>query len=286
MATAQATKITPHTWSVSHAPHRSDRWDRCLTVFFDKYVALAAISRKCVDPRFLSTQVLDRSHLRHKARYMPHTRKGALAQTMRWFLVKGFRAFRSSDFREQNALYESLAKEGQQPQVMLISCADSRVDPTDIFHAYPGEMFVLRNVANVVPMSSCETATPGTAAALEYATTVLGVRLIVVMGHESCGGIKGCLDGVDSGYVGTWLQHLKPARDKLKARNLSPEDAQYEMELEGVRQSINNLESYDFIKSRVDSGELVLEGAYFSIADGMLRLMNDEGTFVDVDSAH
>lgn len=217
---------------------------------------------------------------------MPHTRKTPLAQSMRWFLVKGYRAFRSSDYREQNALYEALAAEGQQPQMMLISCADSRVDPTDIFHAYPGEMFVLRNVANVVPHAENETATPGTAAALQYATTVLGVKLIVVMGHESCGGIKGCLDGYDEGYIGTWLKHLNPARDSIRGRKLSPEAKQYEMELEGVRHSLKNLESYPFVKDRMDAGELVLEGAYFSIKDGALRLMNDDGSFADVATAH
>ena len=216
---------------------------------------------------------------------MPHTRKGTLAQTMRWLLIKGYRAFRSSDYREQNALYENLAVEGQHPQVMLISCADSRVDPTDIFHAYPGEMFVLRNVANVVPHADVETATPGTAAALEYATTVLGVRLIVVMGHEHCGGIKGCLHGVDDGYISDWLQHLKPARNRIRSMNLPPEAAQREMEYEGVRQSLDNLMSFPFVKDRVQAGELVLEGAYFSIVDGHLLLMNDDGDFIDVDAS-
>lgn len=216
---------------------------------------------------------------------MPHTRTGTLAQTMRWILIKGYRAFRSSDYKEQNALYENLALEGQHPQIMLISCADSRVDPTDIFHAYPGEMFVLRNVANVVPHADVETATPGTAAALEYATTVLGVRLIVVMGHESCGGIKGCLHGIDEGYIGNWLEHLVPARDRIKALNLSDDDAQREMEFEGIRQSLQNLMSFDFVRDRVEAGELVLEGAYFSIVDGHLLLMNDKGTFIDVDAS-
>lgn len=202
---------------------------------------------------------------------------------MRNELIRGYQAFRGSDFHEQKDLYERLGTKGQAPKVMLISCADSRVDPTDIFHAYPGEMFVLRNVANIVPRADVNTPTPGTGAALEFAVNVLGVKVIVVMGHESCGGIKGCMDGVTDGYVGAWVKHLEPARDRIKARGLSEKEALYQLELEGVRGSLQNLMSFDFVAEKVEAGELVLQGAYFSIISAKLLLMDGKGQFFEVD---
>lgn len=197
-------------------------------------------------------------------------------------LIEGYREFRLGDFAVQKDLYERLGKSGQTPRVMLISCADSRVDPTDIFHAYPGEMFVLRNVANIVPPSESESGTPSTAAALEYAVNFLKVKVIVVMGHESCGGVRGCLDGITDGYVGAWVSHLTSARNRILARGLSDSDTQTELELEGVRQSLGNLMSYDFVRDAVAAGELILQGAYFSIISARLLMMNDQGDFGEV----
>lgn len=197
-------------------------------------------------------------------------------------LIEGYRDFRSSDFKVQKDLYERLGTSGQSPHVMLISCADSRVDPSDIFQAYPGEMFVLRNVANIVPPAAMETQTPSTGAALEYAVNILKVQVIVVMGHESCGGIQGCLSDITDGYVGAWIHHLSSARDRIRARNLSPENAQKELELEGVRQSLGNLMSYDFIRKAVEAGDLKLQGAHFSIISAKLLMMNDAGEFNEV----
>ena len=199
-------------------------------------------------------------------------------------LVQGYHEFRASDFGEQKALYEKLGTKGQTPEVMLISCADSRVDPTDIFHAYPGEMFVVRNVANIVPPADNPTATPGTAAALEFAVNVLGVKNIVVMGHESCGGVKGCFDGLGKGdgFIGEWVRLLEPARDRIMAKGLPDDEAVFEMELEGVRQSLENLMGYDFIREKVDAGSLVLTGAYFSIISAKLLMMDESGDFSEV----
>lgn len=197
-------------------------------------------------------------------------------------LIKGYREFRLSDFEVQKELYETLGKSGQSPRVMLISCSDSRVDPTDIFHAYPGEMFVLRNVANIVPRGDVDTPTPSSAAALEYAVNILGVKVILVMGHESCGGIEGCLNGIEDGYVGAWIKHLTPARDRILARGLTGKEAQTELELETVRMSLQNLMSFDFIAKKVRDGELVLQGAYFSIISAKLLMMEQTGAFAEV----
>jgi len=204
------------------------------------------------------------------------------ADTMPDKLIQGYREFRLGDFAVQKDLYERLGTKGQTPRVMLISCADSRVDPTDIFHAYPGEMFVLRNVANIIPPSGSEAGAPSTAAALEYAVNFLKVKVIVVMGHESCGGVRGCLDGVEDGYVGQWVSHLSSARNRILARGLSEADTQTELELEGVRQSLGNLMSYDFVRTAVKSGSLKLQGAYFSIISARLLMMNDMGEFTEV----
>jgi len=144
-------------------------------------------------------------------------------------------------------------------------------------------MFVVRNVANIVPPLDKNDDYRGTSAALEFAVKVLGVEAIVVMGHESCGGIQGCLDGLgdkpDGGYVGEWVSLLNNARDRLLSRDLKSEDIVFEMELEGVRQSMKNLMTFPFIKDAVDAGQLSLQGAYFSIIKAKLMLANNDGNF-------
>lgn len=204
-------------------------------------------------------------------------------------LVEGYKAFRAGDYTAQKNLYEELGTQGQSPKVMLIGCADSRVDPTDIFNAYPGEMFVARNVANIVPPADTNESFHGTASAIEYAVTVLKVDVIVVMGHESCGGIKGCLDGMgldpNAGYVGRWVSIMNSARERVLARNLPADETAFELELEGVRESLTNLMGYPFIREAVESGTLSLQGAYFSIISARLMLADESGTFRLVDDA-
>ncbi|NNE58375.1 MAG: carbonic anhydrase [Hellea sp.] len=201
-------------------------------------------------------------------------------------LEKGYQDFKSGDFLEQKALYETLGTHGQNPDIMLIACADSRVDPTDIFNAYPGEMFVARNVANIVPPAGNDEAYHGTLAAIEYAVTVLEVDVIVILGHESCGGIAGCLAGLGEtgadGYVGSWVSILNDAKNKLIANNPNAENLQFEMELEGIRQSIRNLMTYRFVKDVVETGKLKLQGAYFGIHSAELMLADDDGQFIKV----
>ena len=197
-------------------------------------------------------------------------------------LIEGYQEFRAGDFAEQKALYEELGTKGQKPKVMLIACSDSRADPSDIFNAYPGEMFVLRNVANIVPPVDA-TEFDGVAAAIEYAVTVIKVEALVVMGHESCGGIAGCLAGMghdpDAGYVGRWVSIINEVRDRVLAKNLPEDQVSFEMELEGVRQSLTNLMTFPFVKHAVESGQLSLQGAYFSIIQAKLMMANEQGEF-------
>lgn len=197
-------------------------------------------------------------------------------------LIQGYREFRLGDFAEQKALYEELGTKGQKPKVMLIGCSDSRADPSDIFNAFPGEMFVLRNVANIVPPADA-TEFDGVAAAIEYAVTVLKIEALVVMGHESCGGIAGCLAGMghapQAGYVGKWVSIINDVRDRILAQNLPEEERSFAMELEGVRQSLANLMTFPFVKDAVESGQLSLQGAYFSIIQAKLMMANEQGEF-------
>jgi len=198
-------------------------------------------------------------------------------------LIEGYREFRAGDFKDQKALYEKLGTHGQNPKVMLIACSDSRADPSDIFNAYPGEMFVLRNVANIVPPSNTTDNFEGVAAAIEYAVTVLKIEALVIMGHESCGGIQGCLDGMghdpDAGYVGKWVSIINNVRDRVLARNLPDDQISFEMELEGIRQSMTNLMTFLFVREAVESGRLKLQGAYFSIIQAKLMMSDDAGKF-------
>ena len=158
-------------------------------------------------------------------------------------LIEGYRDFRAGDYQNQKDLYEELGTKGQSPKIMLIACADSRVDPTDIFNAYPGQMFVARNVANLIPNPVTNDSYHSTMAAIEYAVTVIGVEMIVVMGHESCGGIQGCIAGLghnpEGGYVNRWVSQINHVHERLKPRGLSDTEMQYEMELETIRQSLD-----------------------------------------------
>lgn len=198
-------------------------------------------------------------------------------------LIEGYQAFRAGDYADQKALYETLGTKGQSPKVMIIACADSRVDPTDIFNAYPGEMFVARNVANIVPPLDETGGFHGTSAAIEYAVNVLKVETIIVMGHESCGGIQGCLDGAgdnpDGGYVSKWVSLINGVRDRILAKGYPEDKITFEMELEVVRQSINNLMTFPFVQKAVEGGKLSLKGAYFSIIKAHLMIADENGQF-------
>ncbi|HEY5722776.1 MAG TPA: carbonic anhydrase [Allosphingosinicella sp.] len=197
-------------------------------------------------------------------------------------LIEGYRHFREQGWQRERERWSDLA-EGQSPKVMVIACSDSRVDPAQIFDARPGEMFVVRNVANLVPPYEPDSAYHGVSAALEFAVTQLEVEELVVMGHGLCGGCEAALTGqfddADCGaghFIAHWIDMLREARDRIRA--LYPElgrEAFRAMELEGVRISLRNLRSFPWVREREKAGRLKLHGAYFGIADGILQVCDE-----------
>ena len=200
-------------------------------------------------------------------------------------LVDGYRRFRTADYRRQHERWAQLA-EGQNPKVMVIACSDSRVEPAQIFDSLPGEIFVVRNVANLVPPFENDGGRHGVSAALEFAVTKLDVEEIVVMGHGMCGGAHAALTEMfqdaepgDGGFVHAWVSLLDAARARVKAKYGDGPEATREMELETVRTSIANLRTFPFIPTREAAGTLTIHGAYFAISDGVLHLMDEDGGF-------
>lgn len=198
-------------------------------------------------------------------------------------LLDGYRRFQRNGFANQNELYRDLAETGQSPRVMVIACCDSRADPAVIFDAAPGEIFVLRNVANLVPPYAPSENHHSTSAALEFAVTGLGISHILVLGHARCGGITASLAGTDKGsFIGQWMAILDETRQRID--NSATEEAQQEaLEKAGIGQSILNLMSFPFIAERVNTARLSLHGGYFDIATGIMSLRDPEsGNFSQV----
>ena len=199
--------------------------------------------------------------------------------------MAGFRKFKEKYFFEdalgRGSVYQRLASAGQSPKTLLIGCSDSRVDPAILTGAEPGELFVVRNVANLVP--PCEPAGQGlhgTSSALEFAVVNLKVENIIVLGHRQCGGIRALMQGVTDkadGFIGRWMRIAEDARAKvLKEHPKADEETQWRLaEMEGIRVSLRNLKTFPFIKERVESGQLNLVGIYFDLEQGQLFECND-----------
>lgn len=194
--------------------------------------------------------------------------------------LDGYKRFREYSYPRQKARFDNLAAEGQHPPVMVISCCDSRVDPATIFDTWPGQMFALRNVANLVPPFDDGGGIHGASAAIEFGVKGLEVKHIVVMGHGQCGGIKAALEGVDQGepslrFIDQWMGIIASARDAV-IKN-APEDPQRELEREGIRVSLNNLRTFPFIAEREKRGQLKLHGVWYAIGEAKLSIL-DEAT--------
>lgn len=199
-------------------------------------------------------------------------------------LVEGYRRFRSGGWMYNHERWEA-ARVGQSPQVMVIACADSRVDPSQIFDMAPGEAFVVRNIAALVPPFETTPGLHGVSAALEFAVQVLEVKEIVVMGHGMCGGCKAALtqdlhgaEPGEGGFIANWIGLLDEAREPIAARlGTEGRTAERAMEEAGVRVSLTNLRTFPCIRRKERDGQLKLRGAFFAISDGVLHVM-DEAT--------
>jgi carbonic anhydrase len=201
-------------------------------------------------------------------------------------LIDGYRQFRAETWPRERARFEALATHGQHPRAMVVTCADSRVDPQMIFGAVPGELFVVRNVANLVPPYQPDAAYHGTSAALEFGVRVLGIRDLVVLGHGQCGGVRALLEGAPAeaaDVVVPWMRIARPARDRALA--CEPAEARQEAgEHEVVRLSLANLMTFPWIREAVEAGRLRLHGMHFAIHTGVLAVL-DHGrdAFVGID---
>ncbi|MDF2763405.1 MAG: putative Carbonic anhydrase [Rhodospirillales bacterium] len=195
-------------------------------------------------------------------------------------LIEGYRRFRETAYREHRALYEALVARGQSPRAMVIGCSDSRVDPAILFGTEPGEIFVVRNVANLVPPFAQSGNYHGTSAALEFAVRSLEVEHVIVLGHARCGGIAALLNnfaGLGSDFIRPWMQIAAPAREKaVDQSRKAGADAQRCCEHEAIKVSLGNLQSFPWIAERVRAGKLQLHGWYFDLETGELLQLRDE----------
>lgn len=197
-------------------------------------------------------------------------------------LIEGYHRFREKDWERERDRWSELA-EGQSPQVMILSCADSRVDPAQIFDGRPGEMFVARNIAALAPPYETSTGFHGVSAALEFAVTQLEVGEILVMGHGFCGGCAAALTGQfddtqpgEGHFIADWVRMLSEARDQVRSRHSQLDRKAFlDMEREAVKVSLANLRTFPWIAEREEAGELKLHGAHFSISEGRLYMLDE-----------
>ena len=188
-------------------------------------------------------------------------------------LRDGYQAFRSGRLPQEQSRYRDLAERGQAPETMIIGCCDSRVAPEVIFDAGPGELFVMRNVANLVPPYSPDSNYHGVSSAVEYAVMVLKVRNIVVLGHARCGGIQAFADNASPGdFIGRWMSLVAPAAKEIKSREEAPGNYLTRLEQASLLRSIENLMTFPYVRSACESGELALHGAYFNVSTGELEV--------------
>lgn len=201
-------------------------------------------------------------------------------------LLNGYLEFRSSRFSNERQRYEELAEKGQTPETLVVACCDSRAAPETIFNTIPGEIFVVRNVANLVPPYKPDGEYHSTSAALEFAVQSLKVKHIVVLGHGRCGGIHAALDPSDEplspgDFIGKWMELLGPAAESISSNKwMTNAERQTALEHISIRYSIANLRTFPCISILEGKQKLSLHGAWFDISDGELWVMNsDTGDF-------
>ena len=204
-------------------------------------------------------------------------------------LMQGYRHYRDEEYENKRPLIEDLVSRGQHPEVAVVACSDSRVDPAILFQADPGDLFMVRNVANLVPPMEEEGTYHGTSAALEFAVLGLGVKHIIVLGHAHCGGIKLMMEPepYDSAfrYVPAWVSMLNAAYRRVQATmsNASDEARTRACEQNAVLVSLENLTTFPWVRDRIDAGELTLHGWYVDIAAPELSAYDGEaGKFIPI----
>lgn len=203
-------------------------------------------------------------------------------------LIEGYRAFVATRLPLERSRYAKLAEAGQSPEMMVICCCDSRVSPEVIFDAHAGELFVVRNVANLVPPYAPTGMTHGVSAALEFAVQGLNVRYIIVMGHSHCGGVRAFVERPDrpdpGDFIGNWMSLIGPAAATLGEPTEANRSAYLRrLERASVVATLGNLMSFPWIKSRVEQRQLQLLGAYFDVGSGLLEVHDPEtGKFTPV----
>lgn len=201
-------------------------------------------------------------------------------------LKDGYRSFLNGRFANERSRYETLAKAGQRPEIMVFGCVDSRVSPEVIFDAAPGELLVVRNVANLVPPYEPDRDSQhGTSASLEFGVQALHVKHIIVLGHAHCGGIRAFADEQEplspGDFIGRWMSQIAPAAESLGPRTENDGDNYLRrLEFASVELSLKNLMTFPYVQSSVEQGKLQLHGAYFGVATGRLLVRDpDDGLF-------
>ena len=205
-------------------------------------------------------------------------------------LIEGYRTFLAARLPTEQSRFRDLADQGQKPETMVIGCCDSRVSPEVIFDAAPGELFVVRNVANLVPPYTPDGAQRAVSAALEFAVQALRVKNIVVLGHARCGGIRTYVEQGEplspGDFIGRWMELIEPAARAAGAPANYPTQADYFARLEqvSIRHTIENLLTFPCVRICVERGRLALYGAYFDVATGRLSVLDGaDGGFREVD---
>ena len=202
-------------------------------------------------------------------------------QTFPKNLITGYQTFTSQRLPTEQSRFRELSERGQSPEVMVIGCCDSRVSPEVIFDAHPGELFVVRNIANLVPVYQPDGGAHGVSAALEYAVQVLKVKHIVVLGHAQCGGIRAFVDKAaplsPGDFIGRWMSMFIKPGEKVEIRDHeSMTDFATRIEKAAVFRSLENLTTFPFVQAAIAQGDLQLHGAYFGVAVGSLSVLDRE----------
>lgn len=194
-------------------------------------------------------------------------------------LLEGYKAFATQRLPTEQNRYRELSVKGQSPETMVIGCCDSRVSPEVIFDAGPGELFVVRNIANLVPTYQPDENAHGVSAALEFAVTVLKVKHIVVLGHAQCGGIRAFIDKIEpltpGDFIGKWMQmFIKPGEVVEQREHETMAQFVERIEKAAVFRSLENLMTFPFVRKAVEGGQMQLHGAYFGVAEGTLFVLD------------